>query len=52
MDGLSDLRTCFDGQFSDNSIRRFLHLDAETGDCPLAQDVVPMRDDMRNAHIV
>ena len=52
VDGLSDLYSRFDDQFSDDGVRRFFQLDAETGDCPPTQDVMPMRHDMRNTRII
>jgi hypothetical protein len=52
VNGLSDLRTCFDGQFSDNGIRCFFQLHADSWNGPMAQDAMPLRHDMRDAHIV
>ena len=52
VDRLSDLRARLDNQFADEGVRCFLHVHAEAGNGPMAEDAMPVRHDMRNARIV
>ena len=52
VDRLGDLHACFDNQFPDDGVRRFLQVYTEAWNGPMAEDVVPMCHDVRDARIV
>ena len=52
VDRLSNLRACFNNQFSHDGVRCFLQVYAEAGNGSMAEDAMPVRDDMRDARIV